>query len=113
MLVTDSGILRLANESQPSKAPYSMQVKELGIVKLTNDSQPLNACSPILTTESGIHRLNMDMQSGNARLWISAVPSGMRTASSLFGSSKSQSASCLEAHWTVLLLNTAITVVSG
>ena len=43
MVVTESGIVILVNESQSSKAPSPILITESGIVILVNESQPEKA----------------------------------------------------------------------
>jgi len=54
MLVTDDGIVRLANDLHPSKAPLSMLVTDNGISRLVNEPHPKKAASPKLVTNDGI-----------------------------------------------------------
>ena len=52
MVVTESGMVMLANKAHPSKALSPMLVTESGMVMLANEVHPSKAPSPMAVTES-------------------------------------------------------------
>ena len=54
MSVTELGMVKLANELQPSKAQCPISVTELEMVTLANELQPLKASSSIAFAAGGL-----------------------------------------------------------
>ena len=113
MLVTESGIVRLLSELQPSNAARPMLITDWGSVKCASVLQPLNAASPILVTEVGILTLCMDLHPWKASEEISVVPSGIISSTGLPASCRSSSASCHRTHSTHLCLKIASRALSS
>ena len=63
MLVTEAGMVRLANALHPLKAQSPMLVTDDGIARLTNELHPSIARFSMLVTDDGIARLANDLHS--------------------------------------------------
>ena len=79
MVVTESGMVMLANVLQYSKALYPMVVTESGMVMLANELHPQKASLPIVVTESGMVMLDNELHLSKAYSPMVVTVSGMVT----------------------------------
>ena len=63
IVVTDSGMVMLANELHLAKARYPMAVTESGMVMLANELHPSKALLSIMVTRSGMVMLTNEAHS--------------------------------------------------
>ena len=78
MLVTESGIVMLANELHPEKALAPMVATESGMMVFANEVHPEKAPSPMLVTVSGRSNLVMAVHSAKALLPIVTTEKGKK-----------------------------------